>query len=104
MAWKGPDISEVLERKALDILGTYLTSSATAPLMKEFVEIENPLWLDPVIIHSLNVFLTLSSSAPTSTSQKKRVSNMSSSRFTSVQYQHHISIPSTRNCSLPSLG
>ena len=31
--------------QALDILGTYLTSSATAPLNKEFVEIERPLWL-----------------------------------------------------------
>ena len=30
--------------QALDILGTYLTSSATAPLNKEFVEIESPLW------------------------------------------------------------
>jgi Zn-dependent M16 (insulinase) family peptidase len=30
--------------QALDILGTYLTSSAVAPLNKEFVEIENPLW------------------------------------------------------------
>lgn len=30
--------------KALDIIGTYLTSSPVAPLNKEFVEIENPLW------------------------------------------------------------
>lgn len=30
--------------QALEILGTYLTSSPTAPLNKEFVEIESPLW------------------------------------------------------------
>ncbi len=30
--------------QALDILATYLTSSAVAPLNKEFVEIESPLW------------------------------------------------------------
>ncbi|KDR85083.1 hypothetical protein GALMADRAFT_233694 [Galerina marginata CBS 339.88] len=39
----GPAPNEFLERKALDILGTYLTSSAVAPLNKEFVEIESPL-------------------------------------------------------------
>ncbi|KAI0639791.1 Metalloenzyme, LuxS/M16 peptidase-like protein [Trametes polyzona] len=39
----GPPPTAFLERKALDILGTYLTSSAVAPLNKEFVEIENPL-------------------------------------------------------------
>ena len=26
------------------MLGTYLTSSSTAPLNKEYVEIESPLW------------------------------------------------------------
>ena len=30
--------------QAIDILGTYLTSSAVAPLNKEFIEIESPLW------------------------------------------------------------
>ena len=30
--------------QALEILGTYLTSSPTAPLNKQFVEIESPLW------------------------------------------------------------
>lgn len=40
----GPPPNQFLERKALDILGTYLTSSAVAPLNKEFVEIESPLW------------------------------------------------------------
>ncbi|KAF9015263.1 Metalloenzyme, LuxS/M16 peptidase-like protein [Cyathus striatus] len=39
----GPAPSEFLERKALDILGTYLTSSAVAPLTKEYVETESPL-------------------------------------------------------------
>jgi len=40
----GPPPNAFLERKALDILGTYLTSSAVAPLNKEFIEIESPLW------------------------------------------------------------
>ncbi|PPQ88654.1 hypothetical protein CVT25_010230 [Psilocybe cyanescens] len=39
----GPPPNAFLERKALEILGTYLTSSAVAPLNKEFVEIESPL-------------------------------------------------------------
>ncbi|KAF5374955.1 hypothetical protein D9758_000192 [Tetrapyrgos nigripes] len=39
----GPAPNEFLERKALDILGTYLTSSAVAPLNKEYVETESPL-------------------------------------------------------------
>ncbi|KIK71096.1 hypothetical protein GYMLUDRAFT_147646 [Collybiopsis luxurians FD-317 M1] len=39
----GPAPNEFLERKALDVLGTYLTSSSTAPLNKEYVEIESPL-------------------------------------------------------------
>lgn len=30
--------------QGLDILGTFLTSSPVAPLNKEFVEIEEPLW------------------------------------------------------------
>jgi len=40
----GPPPNAVLERKALEIIGTYLTSSAVAPLNKEFIEIESPLW------------------------------------------------------------
>ena len=40
----GPTPNAFLERNALDILGTYFTSSAVAPLNKEFVEIESPLW------------------------------------------------------------
>ncbi|KAF9270307.1 hypothetical protein L218DRAFT_952466 [Marasmius fiardii PR-910] len=39
----GPAPNEFLERKALDIISTYLTSSAAAPLNKEFIEIETPL-------------------------------------------------------------
>ncbi|KAI0068340.1 hypothetical protein BV25DRAFT_1875780 [Artomyces pyxidatus] len=39
----GPETDEFLEIEALDILGTYLTSSATAPLAKEYIEIESPL-------------------------------------------------------------
>jgi len=33
--------------KALDVLASYLTSSAVAPLNKEYVEIESPLWYVP---------------------------------------------------------
>ncbi|KAF9069136.1 Metalloenzyme, LuxS/M16 peptidase-like protein [Rhodocollybia butyracea] len=39
----GPAPNEFLERKALDVITTYLTSSAVAPLNKEYVEIESPL-------------------------------------------------------------
>jgi hypothetical protein len=44
ISFLGPPPSAFLERKALDIIGTYLTSSAVAPLNKEYVEIDNPLW------------------------------------------------------------
>jgi Zn-dependent M16 (insulinase) family peptidase len=44
MSFMGPSPMAFLERKALDVLGTYLTSSATAPLNKEYIEIESPLW------------------------------------------------------------
>ncbi|CCM05163.1 uncharacterized protein FIBRA_07372 [Fibroporia radiculosa] len=43
LGFMGPPSNAFLERKALDILATYLTSSAVAPLNKEFVEIESPL-------------------------------------------------------------
>ncbi|EKM83806.1 hypothetical protein AGABI1DRAFT_124130 [Agaricus bisporus var. burnettii JB137-S8] len=43
ISFLGPAPAEFLERRALDILGTYLTSSATAPLTKEYVETESPL-------------------------------------------------------------
>lgn len=39
----GSRTDDLLESTALDILGTYLTSSPTAPLNKEFIEIESPL-------------------------------------------------------------
>lgn len=44
ISWQGPPTGSFLEEKAIDMLGNYLTSSATAPLTKEYVEIENPLW------------------------------------------------------------
>lgn len=44
LGFLGPPPTAFLERKALDILGLYLTSSPVAPLNKEYVEIENPLW------------------------------------------------------------
>ncbi|KZT05962.1 uncharacterized protein LAESUDRAFT_701454 [Laetiporus sulphureus 93-53] len=43
IGFMGPPPNAFLERKALDILGTYLTSSAVAPLNKEFIEVESPL-------------------------------------------------------------
>ncbi|KAL6304310.1 Metalloenzyme, LuxS/M16 peptidase-like protein [Sparassis latifolia] len=43
LTFMGPPPNAFLERKALDILATYLTSSPVAPLNKEFVEIESPL-------------------------------------------------------------
>ncbi|KAG9314439.1 Metalloenzyme, LuxS/M16 peptidase-like protein [Chiua virens] len=43
ITFNGPPPTAFLERKALDILSTYLTSSPVAPLNKEYVEIESPL-------------------------------------------------------------
>ncbi|KAH7883663.1 Metalloenzyme, LuxS/M16 peptidase-like protein [Phlebopus sp. FC_14] len=43
LTYNGPAPTAFLERKALDILSTYLTSSPVAPLNKEYVEIESPL-------------------------------------------------------------
>lgn len=40
----GPPPNDFLTRKALEILGLYLTSSAVSPLNKEYIEIESPLW------------------------------------------------------------
>ncbi|KAG6829386.1 hypothetical protein H0H92_004654 [Tricholoma furcatifolium] len=39
----GPAPDAFLERKAVEILGTYMTSSSVAPLNKEYIEIEHPL-------------------------------------------------------------
>ncbi|KAG5654101.1 hypothetical protein H0H81_007515 [Sphagnurus paluster] len=43
LTFLGPPPNAFLERKAIDILGTYLTSSAVAPLNKEYIETESPL-------------------------------------------------------------
>ena len=47
--WRGSihltvDLISISHFQALDMLGTYLTSGPVAPLNKEYVEIENPLW------------------------------------------------------------
>lgn len=39
----GPAPNQFLERKALDIIGSYLTSSSAAPLNKEYIETESPM-------------------------------------------------------------
>ncbi|KAJ6519911.1 Metalloenzyme, LuxS/M16 peptidase-like protein [Mycena sanguinolenta] len=39
----GPAPNQFLERKALDIIGSYLTSSTVAPLNKEYIEIDSPM-------------------------------------------------------------
>ncbi|KZT30492.1 hypothetical protein NEOLEDRAFT_1126056 [Neolentinus lepideus HHB14362 ss-1] len=41
--YMGPKPNAFLERNALDILSTYLTSSPVAPLNKEYIETESPL-------------------------------------------------------------
>jgi hypothetical protein len=64
ISFRGPPPKEFLERKvrqlcfestnaeansafqALDLLGTYMTSSAVAPLNKEYIETESPLWYE----------------------------------------------------------
>ena len=40
----GPPPNDFLTRKALDILGLYLKSSSVAPLNKEYIETDSPLW------------------------------------------------------------
>jgi hypothetical protein len=68
ISFLGPPLNEFLERKvrpfgfarlpnllipvfqALSLLGTYMTSSAVAPLNKEYIEIESPLWYEPCVI------------------------------------------------------
>jgi len=42
--YMGPREDDFVEFKALDVLSAYLTSSPTAPLNKEYIEIESPLW------------------------------------------------------------
>ncbi|KAG6911895.1 hypothetical protein DXG01_000142 [Tephrocybe rancida] len=43
LSFLGPPPNAFLERRAIEILGNYLSSSAVAPLNKEYVEIEQPL-------------------------------------------------------------
>lgn len=43
------------DHKALEILGIYLTSSATAPLNKEYIEIEQPLWFVRFLFHDISL-------------------------------------------------
>lgn len=42
ITYLGPKPTDFLESTAIDILGSYLTYSATAPLQKEFIEIVEP--------------------------------------------------------------
>ena len=44
LGFRGPHPMAFLERTALSVLGTYLTSSSAAPLNKEYVDIEKPMW------------------------------------------------------------
>jgi hypothetical protein len=44
ISFVGPPPNDFLTRKALDMLGLYLTSSTVAPLNKEYIEIDSPLW------------------------------------------------------------
>jgi Zn-dependent M16 (insulinase) family peptidase len=41
--YMGPHNDNFVDSKAIDVLASYLTSSPTAPLNKEFIEIESPL-------------------------------------------------------------
>ncbi|KAG6845767.1 hypothetical protein H0H87_003821 [Tephrocybe sp. NHM501043] len=43
LTFLGPPPNAFLERRAIEMLGNYLTSSTVAPLNKEYVEIEQPL-------------------------------------------------------------
>ena len=40
----GPPPNDFLTLRAIDILGLYLTFSSVAPLNKEYIELESPLW------------------------------------------------------------
>src|SRR5258708_32081476 len=50
VSFLGPPPNDFLTRTALEILGLYLASSSVAPLNKEYVEIESPLWYICTII------------------------------------------------------
>jgi len=58
----GPPPNDFLTRKALDILGLYLTSSTVAPLNKEYIEIESPLWYICTYCFQKDRYLTIHSS------------------------------------------
>ena len=58
--WRDPyhlavDLISIYHFQALDMLGTYLTSGPVAPLNKEYVEIENPLWSVRNLMHHSRV-------------------------------------------------
>jgi Zn-dependent M16 (insulinase) family peptidase len=40
--------------QALDIIGTYLTSSSAAPLNKEYIEIDTPMWSVNLLLRMRN--------------------------------------------------
>jgi len=44
ISFLGPPPNDFLTRKALETLGLYLTSSTVAPLNKEYIEIDSPVW------------------------------------------------------------
>ena len=44
ISFLGPPPNDFLTSKALETLGLYLTSSTVAPLNKEYIEIDSPLW------------------------------------------------------------
>ncbi|KAK7694817.1 hypothetical protein QCA50_002005 [Cerrena zonata] len=43
ITFRGPPLNAFVERKAIDVLNTYLTASPVAPLSKEYVETDSPL-------------------------------------------------------------
>lgn len=108
----GPHPSAFLERKvyiiilrfravmtfgqALDILSTYLTSSAVAPLNKEFVEVENPLWCvyNLISFHELTIHCNL---VHTFTLVKTPAPHTSTCLCTSDPFRPSISTRSTRS-------
>jgi Zn-dependent M16 (insulinase) family peptidase len=50
ISFMGPPTSALLDSQALDHLGNYFTSSPTAPLNKEYIETESPLWSDTILL------------------------------------------------------
>lgn len=64
MAWAGPAFNEFLTRQAINILNSYLTTSAVSPLRKDIVEIDDPyatdLWFEVLDQTTCVPYLTLS--------------------------------------------